>query len=155
MEIRLADWEFTVDQEATAAYTLKCSTDHCTCAYCRNYYESVDIAHPTLRPFLEQFGIILEGPCEIMPFEPTLVMACYRVSGAILQQGKSKMHIDGVPLIPEPSDRGTFLLWVGEMELPWTQNEPMEDVISPANEPSFMERMMQKWLDTRDCFEIS
>lgn len=155
MIITLADWVFFVDKEATIAYTLKCSTDHCTCAYCRNYYESVDRAHPTLRPFLEQMGILLEGPCEVMPFEPTLVMVCYRVTGTIKQFGNACMHVDGVPLIPESSNDGTFLLWVGEMELPWIQNEPMEDVLSPANEPAFMERMMQKWLDTRNGSHIS
>ena len=155
MDISLADWLFSIDKDATTAYTMKCSTDHCMCAYCRNFYESVDLAHPSLRPFLEHLGIVLEGPCEVMPFEPTLVMVCYRVSGSIKQIGNAKMHVDGIPLLPEASDNGTFLLWVGEMELPWIQNEPMEDVISPANEPAFMDRMMRKWLDSRNNSDFS
>ena len=88
MKITLADWVFDVDTAATAAYTLNCSTDHCTCAYCRNFYETMDMAHPTLRPFLERFGILAEGPSEVMPLEPTLVMAAYRVTGRILARGK-------------------------------------------------------------------
>ena len=145
MKITLADWIFEVDTAATAAYTLKCSTDHCTCAYCRNYYETIDMAHPTLRPFLRRFGILAEGPSEVMPLEPTLVMAGYRVTGRILTRGKARMHADHVPVHIEESDEGTFLLWVGEMELPWNQPEPMDDVISPANQPEFLLRMNDKW----------
>jgi hypothetical protein len=32
------------------------------------------------------------------------------------------------------------------MELPWTQIEDMDEVISPANQPEFMDRMMLRWL---------
>ena len=35
-------------------------------------------------------------------------------------------------------------LEVGELELPWVMDEPWEDVISPANEPEFLERMYRK-----------
>lgn len=143
MVITLADWQFSVDREQTLAYTMKCAGDHCLCAYCRNYYANVDAAHPSLRPFLERFGVCIEGPGEVMPVEPTWIVACYRVTGQILHQGTARMHVDGVPIRPEVSDNGTFLFWVGEMELPWTQDEPMEDVISPANDPEFMDRMMQ------------
>ena len=146
MVIRLADWQFSVDPDATAAYTLKCSSDHCMCAYCRNYYENVDAAHPGLRPFLERFGAVIEGPCEVMPLEPDLVAACYRITGQIIHAGSARMHVDGVPVRPEMSQNGTFLLWIGEMSLPWTQQECMDDVISPANEPDFLERMSRKIL---------
>lgn len=150
MKIALADWEFQVDVEATTVHSLKCSIDHCLCAYCRNYYETVDMAHSTLRPFLEQFGLTMEGPSEVMPLEPTLVMAGYRVIGAITKTGTARMHVDSVPIHPEASDDGTFLLWVGEMELPWKQEEPMEDVVSPANQPEFLERMAKKWAELND-----
>ena len=150
MVITLADWQFRVEREQTMAHSLSCSVDHCMCAYCRNYYETIDAAHPTLRPFLERFGVMVEGPSEIMPLEPTLVMACYRVMGEILHRGQSRMHVDNVPIHPEASADGTFLLWIGEMELPWVQNEPMEDVISPANQPEFLERMAKKWAELNE-----
>jgi len=150
MKITLADWVFSVDVEATTVHSMNCSVDHCLCAYCRNYYESVDSAHPTLRPFLERFGLVTEGPSEVMPLEPTLVMAGYRVVGEIVRKGTARMHVDNVPIHPEASDDGTFLLWVGEMELPWNQPEPMEDVISPANQPEFLQRMAQKWAKLND-----
>ena len=147
MIITIADWVFDVDSDATTLRTMQNSTDHCTCAYCRNYYGSVDLAHPRLRPVLAKFGIALEGPSELMPLEPNIMLACYRVQGKILQTGCTNIYVDDVQITPEPEANGTFLLWAGDMVLPWIQEEPMEDVISPANQPEFMERMAQKWAE--------
>ena len=41
-------------------------------------------------------------------------------------------------------DYSTALLEVGEVELPWVLAEDWEDVISPANEPEFLEKMYRK-----------
>jgi len=146
MQISLADWCFRVNVDATWAYTNQCSLDHCTCPYCQNFYENADRVEPSLRPVLARFGIYLNGPCEVMPFEPTLAAACYRVTGQILRRGESRLHINGVPLRPEEGDDSTFFLWIGPLELPWTQAEAMEDVISPANQPEFLDRMMVRLL---------
>ena len=146
MEISLADWRFRVDVDATLDYTGKCSLDHCTCPYCQNFYENMDRAAPTLRPVLSKFGIYLNGPCELMPFEPTLVAACYRVTGQIVEWGAASLHISGVPLRPEAADESTFFLWVGPLDLPWSQEEDMYEVISPANQPEFLRRMEQRIL---------
>ena len=146
MRIALADWLFEVDVDATDRYTTNCTVDHCLCAYCRNFYETVDGAYPAIRPFLARFGVNLYGPSELMPFEPTLMLACYRVDGEILQWGKSQLYAKGVQLLPEAGDDKTFLLWVGEVRLPWLQKEPAEEVVSPANLPEFMERMQEIWI---------
>ena len=146
MILEAGDWRFRVDVEKTLERTSKYSFEHCQCSYCMNFYDAIDQAHPALRPVMEQFGINLEGPSELMPFEPTLMMACYRVDGQILQWGKSSMFVDGIPIVPETGDEETFLLWVGEMEIPWLQNEAMEDVVSPANLPEFLDRMRKVWL---------
>ena len=45
----------------------------------------------------------------------------------------------------ESADNGTFLLWVGEVLLPWLQEEDMDEVVSPANLPEFLERMEEVW----------
>lgn len=148
--ISVADWQFRVDRDATQDYTMKCSTDHCLCPYCRNYYETVDGAHPRLRSVLDGFGIFLDGPCEVMPLEHNVILAAYRVTGAISRAGKLQLHVDDVPLIPEAGEDGTFLLWVGPMELPWVQEVAPEDVLSPANEPEFLERMSAKALMLMD-----
>lgn len=155
MVISLADWQFTMDVDATFAYTHKCSLDHCTCPYCQNFYDNMDRAEPSLRPVLSKFGIYLNGPCEVMPFEPTLVAACYRVTGQILSRGESTLHINGVPLRPEEADDTTFFLWIGPMELPWTQEEAMFEVLSPANQPKFMDRMMERLLKWAEDDPIS
>lgn len=145
MLLQFGDWKFQVDEKATSERTRNYSFDHCECGYCKNYYDTIDQAYPQLRPALEQFGIHLEGPCELMPFEPTLMLACYRVDGSIEQWGRSGLYISGIPLIPEAADENTFLLWVGEMRIPWIQEEAPEDVVSPANLPEFMERMQVIW----------
>ena len=145
MILEYGDWKFDVDVEATKERTSKYSFDHCECGYCKNFYEVIDHAHPQLRPALEPFGIHLEGPCELVPFEPTLMLACYRVDGQIIQWGREELYADGISVTVETGDESTFLLWVGEAELPWVQPERMEDVVSPANLPEFMERMSEVW----------
>lgn len=145
MLLQFGDWKFEVDVEATRERTRKYSFDHCECGYCRNFYDAVDQAYPQLRSALELFGIHLEGPCELMPFEPTLMLACYRVDGSILQWGSSGLYSGNVLLLPEAGDEETFLLWVGEMQIPWLQEDAPEDVVSPANLPEFLERMQTVW----------
>lgn len=145
MILEFADWRFRVDPEATRLRTSKYSFEHCQCGYCKNFYEAIDIAHPYLRQVVEQFGINLEGPSELMPFEPTLMLACYRVDGQIIQWGTTMLNVYGIPVVPELCDEDTFLLWIGELELPWMQQEPVDEVVSPANLPEFLERMQQVW----------
>lgn len=146
MILEFADWRFRVDVESTMERTTQYSLDHCGCDYCKNYYDAVDRTYPHLRSFLTQFGINIEGPSELMPFEPTLMLACYRVDGEILEWGKTELFISGIPVVPETSENGTFLLWVGELELPWIQEINVEDVISPANLPEFLARMQEVWM---------
>ncbi len=145
MILEFADWRFRVDVEATRQRTSRYSFEHCQCSYCKNFYDAIDLAHPRIRSVMEQFGVNLEGPSELMPFEPTLMLACYRVDGTILQWGHSSLSVSGIPIVPELGDTQTFLLWVGEMALPWLQAERPEDVVSPANLPEFMERMQEVW----------
>lgn len=146
MILKVADWRFRVDVEATRERTTQNTLDHCECGYCRNYYDTIARTFPQLCTVLGEFGVNIEGPSELMPFEPTLMLACYRVQGEIVHWGKAELFADGISIIPEASDNGTFLLWVGEMELPWVQKERAEDVVSPANLPEFLERMREVWL---------
>jgi len=146
MILELADWCFQVDVEQTRDRTQKYSLDHCTCGYCTNYYEAAPKVYPELVDFLNQFGVYFYGPSEVMPFEPTYVLACYRVDGRILRFGTEELIVGGVPIVPEAGEDDTFLLWAGEMALPWLQEEPQEDVISPANLPEFLDRMEEIWI---------
>ena len=155
MQIKLADWLLDVDVALTMSLTVSQAADHCTCGYCRNFYTAADVALPSLRSFLRGFGIDMEGPDEFCPFEPTIYEATYIIQGNILRRGHEKLHIDGVPLsvlTSEEVDFETshpapwFALKIGLFELPWILDEPMEDVISPANSPECLLRMEQKLL---------
>ena len=145
MILTFNDWCFEVDIDATRKHTTKNASDHCTCGYCKNYYDAVELSYPQLPVFLDMFGVDIHGPSELMPFEPTLLLACYRVHGRVVQWGQSLLTVQDVPVAVEAGEKGTFLLWVGEMVLPWLQEEAMEDVVSPANLPEFLERMEQVW----------
>lgn len=145
MILEYLDWRFEVDIEATRKKTQDNATDHCMCAYCRNFYETVDMAHPGLKEVLDEFGVCLTGPSELLPFEPTLVLACYRVQGKILKWGSAALLGGDVLLQPEAANEYSFYLWAGEMELPWVQEEAPKEVVSPANLPEFLERMREVW----------
>ena len=146
MIFEFADWRFRIDIEATRQRTTQYSSEHCCCDYCRNFYETVNTAHPYLRPFLDQFGININGPSELMPFEPTLMLACYRVDGQILQWGQAELGVHGIRIVPESADDDTFFFWVGEMDVPWVQTVDIDEVVSPANLPEFLERMQEVWM---------
>lgn len=163
MLIELADWKLEVDIPLTMTLSGAQAKEHCTCGYCENFYTSIDRTYPTLRPFLAQFGLDVEGPDELCPFEPTIYEATYIVQGEIVQKGKQQLYLTDVPLIlrsaPE-SDIYTmhpapyFTLSVGLLELPWMLSEPMTEVISPANEKEFLERMQRKLLQRLEMEQV-
>ena len=144
MQLRINDWEFDIDLEATREHSSFAAQDHCTCAYCENYYRTVRGCCPELSPFLKRFGLDLDGPVEMYPFEPTLYLAGYRVRGRIIRAGLAPIMVGGVPIAAEPRDHGCFMLEAGEICLPWVMQEHPDDVVSPANEPEFLEKMYRK-----------
>lgn len=146
MILSIDDWLFQVDKEATREHTTHNALDHCTCPYCKNYYDTVTAVYPGLERALGYFGVDMNGPSELMPFEPTYLLACYRVKGQILSYGTTTITADGIGISPEPAgEEGSFFLWVGELRLPWVQDVNEDEVVSPANLPEFLERMEQLW----------
>ncbi len=155
MILTIADWKLDIDLEATMEYSASEAREHCTCAYCRNFYASVDGTYPQLRPFLAQFGLDIEAPDELMPFDDgtnIIYDAVYTVCGTIVQQG-SEMIILDIPVhfengamvnteIPEPC----VSVSIGLFSIPWVLDEPLKEVVSPANEPSFLKKMWSKLL---------
>lgn len=146
MTFDLADWRVHVDVNATRRHTSENASDHCDCAYCRNFYETLPNSYPGLCVALSRLGIDPMGPSELMPFTPNLYLACYRVKGRILRWGRSELAVGDIPIVLEAGEEGSFFLWAGEMELPWLQPEQAEEVLSPANMPEFLERMRLTWL---------
>jgi len=144
LKLQINDWEFDIDLDATKEHSSFAAQDHCTCAYCENYYRTVRRCYPALIPFLKQFGIDIDGPVEMYPFEPTVYLAGYRVHGKIRKAGLAPMMVSGVPVSAEPREDGLFMIEVGEMMLPWVMPVHPDDVVSPANEPEFLEKMYLK-----------
>ncbi len=147
MILTVNDWTFDIDLPRTRDHAAFAALDHCTCAYCENYYRTVRAVAPELQAFLEPFGVDIDGPVEMWPFEPTFCLTGYRVFGRILRIGKGPMMAGTVPVSAQQRDGDWFSLEVGELELPWVLNEDPEEVISPANEPEFLDRMYRKWLE--------
>ena len=158
MIIEIDGWKFDVDITATMEYSAKEAAEHCDCGYCRNFYASVDREYPDLRPFLTQFGVDIEAPDELLPYDFPGEMdydGYYAVCGWILTAGKEPIRIGNAEIRPErcndlhlnsgcPEPR--FFLNLTGITLPWVLDEPMEDVISPANEPSFLKKMWDRLL---------
>lgn len=146
MILKIEDWEFDIDPAKTREHAAFALGSHCTCGYCENYYRAADRAYPGLRSFLDRFFVELEGPSEMYPFEPTMCLLAYKVTGRIIKAGAGPIMVDGVPVMGEVIDDETFKLEVGELVLPWVLEEDMDEVVSPANEPEFLERMYRKML---------
>ena len=156
MIIKIDDWVFDVDLGTTMAYSAGEAEAHCTCGYCRNFYAAVDVSYPDLRPFLAGFGIDVEAPEELLPYEPTVMDGYYAVCGKVIQMGRNPMTVNGLSVTvvntdevhinvfcPEPY----FVLNTGFLELPWVLDEAAEDVVSAANEPSFLEKISERLLN--------
>lgn len=159
MIIQLADWIFNVDVPSTMLYSAGIWEEHCTCGYCRNFYETLNDAYPQLKSFLEQFGMNSLTPEEMSPVEPTLCMASYCISGTIVKRGIYPIDIGGIVLTvgtQEDSDydpacgKPFFVLNTGLLELPWVLDEDMDEVISPANEPEYLQRMLNRLLENAE-----
>lgn len=146
MTLGIDDWIFDIDPVKTKEHSSFALRTHCNCGYCENYYRSAEAACPELRPFLEQFFVEIQGPSEMYPIEPTLCLLGYKVYGRIIQVGRGPVMVGGVPVMPQPRDGELFMLEVGELELPWVLDEDMDEVVSPANEPEFLENMYRKIL---------
>ena len=43
-----------------------------------------------------------------------------------------------------------FVFTTGLLDLPWVLDEDMAEVVSPANEPEYMQRMMNRLLENAD-----
>lgn len=156
MVFSIEDWEFDVDLSQTMAYSAAEAAEHCTCAYCRNFYAAVDDAYPQLRPFLANFGVDVEAPDELMPFTSTNLLNLYAVCGKIRKAGSSPIFVSGLRIDPESQKvsmvntacpEPLFILSVGPFDIPWVLSEPPEEteIVSPANRPSFLKRMVN-WL---------
>lgn len=159
----VGDWIFNVDVEATQKYTQRNLAEHCECAYCRNYYSSVDNGFPGLRPFLNQFGADPDAPVDFLPVEPALCIVSFAVCGEILKAGEHTIVLDTCSLTVEKQTevdyklscpKPWFIFTTDFLQLPWILDEDPNEVVSPANEPECLERMWKKLLQKAPYNEI-
>lgn len=146
MILQMDDWAFDVDIAKTMAYSASEAAEHCTCAYCRNFYATVDSACPGLRQFLAQYGVDVEAPEEMYPIyignQFVRYSLAYVVYGRIIKATQTRKelipaHIDySVKVSDDAEDH--FILELHEIGLPWVLDEPVENVVSPVNETSFL-----------------
>lgn len=154
MILEIDDWKFRIFDVTTRKYYAREVAEHCQCAYCRNFYASVDAAYPELRPFLNRFGIHIEAPEEMLSFRPTLCSNYYTVCGEILETGDEPINIGNIsiePMTPEDALVDTdldpcFVLYVSTMNLPWVLDEPMDSADSPAKEQDAISRLLRRWM---------
>ena len=156
MFLQIQDWRFEVDLTATMAYSAAEAAEHCDCAYCRNFYTAVD---PHIRSFLTQFGLDVEAPDALYPYDlpdgRMLYKGEYVVFGRILEAGEEPLVPDpggSVRIMPQWSDaydhpQRYFVLSLEGAVLPWLLEEPLDEVVSPANDPEFLEQMWDKLLE--------
>ena len=158
MILKIEDWEFDIDMERTMEYSAAEAAEHCDCAYCRNFYAAVDDDCPALRPFLAQFGVDVEAPDALYPYDTDIDRVYYEgeyvVFGTILQHGKHRITAPGCCefyLWPKSESEYAFaephfVLSLEESEMGWVLDEPLQEVVSPANEPSFLKKMWDRLL---------
>lgn len=162
MLLEIDDWKFDIDIAATMEYSANEAREHCTCAYCRNFYAAVDDTYPELRPFLAQFGLDIEAPDEMssIPYSKSDVGYDpeYIVIGKLLQKGSYEMAAGLANILADTAGEGTypwdripegadcFMLYVMDVQLPWVLDEPIgeDEIESPANRPSFLRRMLDR-----------
>ena len=154
MVIRIADWEFQIFEVTNRKYYAEQKRDRCDCAWCRNFYQSVDQAYPELRGFLEQFSVKVDAPDEMMAFTPTLCSNYYAVCGKILRRGEEPFSVNGVSIEPQTMQEAmvntsldpVFFLYVGCLSLPWVLPEPMKEADSPAKYKNPIQRLLGRWI---------
>lgn len=159
MILQLGSWKFDIDMETTMAYSAAEAQEHCTCTYCRNFYAALDTDLPSLRPMLAQFGIDAQAPDQLYPYDITNETMWYEgeylVFGRILQHGKDPIVCGQCSIQPSVDAQYSvsqpyFVLCLQGAKLPWILEEPLQEVLSPANEPEFINKMMDRLVEKEE-----
>lgn len=92
-----------------------------------------------------------------MPYEPTIFEGSYCISGSVLVSGSQPIERGNCQIWVLPSEQTDyetqcpkpyFVLRTGCLELPWVLDEDMDEVVSPANEPEYLQRMWDRLLQS-------
>ena len=155
MILRIEEWIFDIDMERTMSYSASEAAEHCDCAYCRNFYEGIDCYAPGLREFLVKFGVNIEAPDVLYPYDiydDMFYDGEYVIFGNILQAGNDGITCGSVRIYPQEKTTHLhqgdhFAIFIEGLQMPWILDEPLSDVVSTANEPSFLKKMWDRLLN--------
>ena len=100
MILEIDGWRFQVFDVTTRKYYAREVAGHCTCATCRNFYQTVDKVYPELRPFLAQFGAHVEAPEEMSAPIQTMCDCYYAVCVSILEAGEEPITVGSTQVHP-------------------------------------------------------
>ena len=155
MILEIDGWKFQIFDVTTRKYYAREVADHCTCATCRNFYQTVDTVYPELRPFLGQFGVHVEAPDSMSAPIQTVCDCYYSVCGKILEAGEEPISIGNTVVYPQTwedamvnteMDQPYFFLFVSPLNVPWVLEEPMEAIDTPEKEQDAIARILGRWI---------
>ena len=134
MFLEFSDWLFAADIPANRLYSAEERECRCNCAYCRNFYKTVDGKYPNLRYFLSRFGMDLEAPESLVPITHEVYQGSYIVQGRILRNGSLPIFVDDIAITAEDdAESGFFTLHIGLMNLPWVLSEDPRQLTPPVS----------------------
>ena len=153
-------YKFSVDIEKTKEYYNTHSW--CDCVCCRNYYKQIEQELPKLKEFLDDFGVDISKPDEIMSVENEgfidYLNVDYTVCGNVINMSEYEIDIyDNLFLnivvtegfaSPNEQTGEYFTLSVTNIRLPWVLEVPFPTTIKSKlkKEPknTFMKVLKEK-----------
>lgn len=155
MILEIDGWKFQIFDVTTRKYYAREVAGHCTCATCRNFYQTVDNVCPELRPFLARFGVHVEAPDSMSAPIQTICDCYYAVCGKILEAGEEPIFIGNTVVYPQTCedamvdtdmDEPYFFLYISPLNVPWVLEEPMETIDTPEKEQQVISKILSKWI---------
>ena len=155
MILEIDGWKFQVFDVTTRKYYAREVSDHCTCATCRNFYQTVDKVCPELRPFLARFGVHVDAPDQMTAPIQTMCDCYYTVCGKILEEGDEAITVGDTKVYPQTweeamvnteMDEPYFFLFVSPLTVPWVLDEPMDPIDTPEKEQDTIARILARWI---------
>lgn len=113
MDRIIDNWHFEVDKNATAHYSAQELSENCQCEDCLHFYRHVEHAYPSLRAFLDSFGVELFAPESMITYNCktyTEHSLAYLVYGRIVKFGDSAIKTDHTLITAEHVDDEIFYL---------------------------------------------
>ena len=90
--------KYKVDIEATKSY-LDIYNEHCQCMYCKNYLKTFESTYPKAAKALQQLGINIDYPLEIIDFcwneneDKRIYESYYSVKGELFEDKTDRKSV--------------------------------------------------------------